>query len=276
MIKFFIGNIIGQDTDAIVNAANERLLAGAGVSGAIHAAAGSRLEEACRSIGYCPTGEARLTKGFNLKARYVIHAVAPRYFDGTRGEADLLRRTYEAVFQTAVSHSIKSIAIPAIGTGIYKFPLIQATEIALDVARLYEEQLVIRFICFDQKMFDVYSHASSKNPGAAIIPKRESRPRSGPDFFVKIIEMLQQNWAFIEPKADGKALVYFLTDTGDIFDEMIFSDPEEAQRALGRNGFENYSSNLRLHQFLRPPYAPFQYNPSMRRPIYSSGEFWRD
>jgi len=275
MIQIHIGDIVDQDTDAIVNAANEKLIAGSGVSGAIHAAAGRRLEDACRNIAYCPTGGARLTEGFNLKARHIIHAVAPRYFDGTRGEAALLRKTYKAIFQACLDHNIRSVAIPAIGTGGYRFPLIQATEIAFDVARLHEDLLLIRFICFDQNIRDIYMHMSLK-VSRTIGPSQGNAPASKPpDYFVKIIEMLQQNWAVIENEPSGKVRVYFLTDTSDIFDEMLFCHREEAQLALIRNGFENYSSNPELHQFLRPPSQPFHYNPFTHRPIYSSGQFWQ-
>ena len=93
MIEIRLGDIVLEDRDAIVNAANKMLAAGSGISGAIHAAAGRHLEQECLQLGGCPTGEARITAGYDLKAKYVIHAVAPRYWDGTRGEAELLRKT---------------------------------------------------------------------------------------------------------------------------------------------------------------------------------------
>jgi len=275
MIQISLGNIVTQDTDAIVNAANERLLAGSGVSGAIHAAVGSRLEDACRQLGGCPTGEARITKGFNLPAAHIIHAVAPRYFDGTRGEAALLRKTYKAIFEICLAHKLKSVAIPAIGTGVYRFPLIEATEIAFDVARIYKDKLLVRFICFDQRMLDLYTHISLKITGHTSTVDETRIPLGRPDYFVKIIAMLQQNWAVIENTPLGTVRICFLTDHSEIFDEMSFPHKDEAQQALIRNGFKNFSLNPELHEFLRPPPPPFRDDPSMRRPIYSSGQFWQ-
>ena len=156
MIEIILGNIVEQDTDAIVNAANEMLLAGSGVSGAIHAAAGHHLELECAQIGRCPTGEARLTSGYKLKAQFVIHAVAPKYWDGARDEARLLRKTYRSIFEIALKYEIRSIAIPAIGTGIYRFPIQEATKIALQEASYFAKNLDIRFVCFDEKSYQVY------------------------------------------------------------------------------------------------------------------------
>lgn len=161
MIRVVISNIVDETTDAIVNAANEMLAAGSGISGAIHAAAGRHLEQECLQLRGCPTGEARVTAGYDLKAKYVIHAVAPRYWDGTRGEADLLRKTYQSIFEVALKNKINSISIPAIDTGIYRFPLQEATQIALEVAKTYFDQIQIRFVCFDQKAAEIYSREAS-------------------------------------------------------------------------------------------------------------------
>src|SRR5438034_5040674 len=111
------GDITQQAVEAIVNAANTTLLGGGGVDGAIHRAAGCELLEACRKIGGCPTGEARITPGFNLVARHVIHTVGPRWRDGKRREADLLRGCYETSLALAVQHGLRSIAFPSISTG---------------------------------------------------------------------------------------------------------------------------------------------------------------
>lgn len=157
MISIYIGDIVAQDVDAIVNAANETLAAGSGVSGAIHAAAGRDLEMECLKLQGCPPGEARITLGHKLKARYVIHAVAPKYWDGTRGEAEVLRSAYSSVFEIALKNRVHSIAIPAIGTGIYRYPVAEATQIAFQVAARYADRLDIHFICFDYKIFDVYT-----------------------------------------------------------------------------------------------------------------------
>jgi O-acetyl-ADP-ribose deacetylase (regulator of RNase III) len=129
-------DITTLDVDAIVNAANSGLRGGGGVDGAIHRAAGPALLEACRKIGGCPTGHAVRTPGFRLKARFVIHAVGPVWQGGGQGEPGLLRRTYHAAFDVARDEpTIRSIAFPAISTGVYAFPQEQAARIALEVMR---------------------------------------------------------------------------------------------------------------------------------------------
>jgi len=135
-IEIVQADITTLSVDAIVNAANSSLLGGGGVDGAIHRAAGPELLEACRRIGRCPTGQAVLTPGFRLPARFVIHAVGPVWQGGGRGEAGLLRRTYQSAFDVARSEpSVRSIAFPAISTGVYAFPREQAARIALEVMR---------------------------------------------------------------------------------------------------------------------------------------------
>ena len=156
MIEIVMGNIVDEASDAIVNAANEMLLPGSGISGAIHAAAGNHLAIECEQIGPCATGEACITAGYNLKAQFVIHAVAPRYWDGTRDEARLLRKTYRAIFELALKYGLKSVSIPAIGTGIYRFPIPEATKIAFQEALFFEKHLSIRFVCFDKKTYQTY------------------------------------------------------------------------------------------------------------------------
>lgn len=152
------GDITQQTTDAIVNAANTSLLAGGGVCGAIHRASGRELEEACLELAPCPTGSAVITPGFRLPARYVIHAVGPRWLDGTRGEAELLERCYRSIFTLMREHGIRSIAIPAISTGIYRFPLEHATEIALRTAHEFDnEEVEIVFVCFDKGTREAYA-----------------------------------------------------------------------------------------------------------------------
>lgn len=146
------GDITRETVDAIVNAANQTLLGGGGVDGAIHRAAGPQLLEACRGLGGCPTGEARITPGFRLSARYVIHTVGPIYHDGTRGEAELLRRCYSACLDLAESNELRSVAFPCISTGAYGYPREEAAEIAVAAVR---ERLqssgvleLVRFVCF--------------------------------------------------------------------------------------------------------------------------------
>ncbi len=131
-IEIHAGDITQLDVDAIVNAANEALAPGGGVCGAIHRAAGPELAEACARIGRCPTGGARITPGFALEARHVIHAVGPVWQGGTGDEAGLLASAYRSSLDLAKRHALASIAFPAISTGVYGYPLGQASEIAVE------------------------------------------------------------------------------------------------------------------------------------------------
>ena len=132
-------DITALEVDAIVNAANEALAPGGGVCGAIHRAAGPRLAEACRAAGPCPTGEARITPGFELKARHVIHAVGPVWHGGGAGEDALLAGAYGSSLELAREHGLRSIAFPAISTGVYGYPLERATRIAVETVRAWSE-----------------------------------------------------------------------------------------------------------------------------------------
>lgn len=128
-------DITTLDVDAIVNAANSGLLPGGGVCGAIHRAAGPELAAACAHVAPCPTGDARITHGFNLPARYVIHAVGPIWQGGASGEAERLASAYRACLALAREHNVKSMALPAISTGIYGYPLQEATRVAVATVR---------------------------------------------------------------------------------------------------------------------------------------------
>lgn len=157
------GDITKLDVEAIVNAANDRLAPGGGVCGAIHRAAGPKLAEACRKIGGCPTGGARLTSGFRLKAEYVIHAVGPVWDGGKWGEDELLASAYRKSLELARDNRIASIAFPAISTGIYGFPLARATAIAVktvaDFLRANDTPARVVFSCFGADVMEAYRKA---------------------------------------------------------------------------------------------------------------------
>ncbi len=158
-----VADITTLDLDAIVNAANEQLAPGGGVCGAIHRAAGPELARACAAMGGCRTGEARITPGFRLPARYVIHAVGPRWQGGHAGEPELLAGAYRAAMQLAAEHNLKSIAFPAISSGIYGYPLRPATEIAVrtvqaELAQGSPVETVI-FACFSPDVLAAYRQA---------------------------------------------------------------------------------------------------------------------
>ena len=154
------GDITQQAVDAIVNAANTTLLGGGGVDGAIHRAAGSELLEECRRIGGCPTGEARITRGYRLLARHVIHAVGPVWSGGRRGEPELLRGCYESALRLAREHGLASVAFPSISTGAYRYPVEQAATLAVETVRQLVREPgpleLVRFVCFSAGDLEVY------------------------------------------------------------------------------------------------------------------------
>jgi O-acetyl-ADP-ribose deacetylase (regulator of RNase III) len=159
-------DITQLDVDAIVNAANERLAPGGGVCGAIHRAAGPELARACAEIGGCPTGEARITPGFELMANYVIHAVGPVWHGGDRDEDRLLAGCYRHSLELALEHGLASIAFPAISTGIFGYPLQRATDIAVATVRavLSDDQTITRvvFTAFGAEVEDAYRTALAR------------------------------------------------------------------------------------------------------------------
>lgn len=157
------GDITLQSIDAIVNAANEGLTRGGGVCGAIFAAAGAGLEPACAALGGCPTGDAVATPGFALSTRWIIHAVGPVWRGGGRGEAELLASCYERVLHTADELGARSVAIPAISTGIYGYPLEPATAIAVRAVRSTTSAVdLVRFVCLDARTRAAYDAAVNR------------------------------------------------------------------------------------------------------------------
>ena len=159
-IKLIQGDLTELSVDAIVNAANTKLLGGGGVDGAIHRAGGPSILEECKRIGGCPTGEARITTGGKLKAKHVIHAVGPVYKDGRQGEAELLANAYRNSLALASQHKIQSVAFPSLSTGAYGYPMEEAARIALTTVRDYlrdhPEIKRVRFVLFGRPAYETY------------------------------------------------------------------------------------------------------------------------
>jgi O-acetyl-ADP-ribose deacetylase (regulator of RNase III) len=162
-IELVQGDITTLKVDAIVNAANTTLLGGGGVDGAIHRGAGPELLEECRTLGGCLTGEAKITQGYELPAKYVIHAVGPVWGGGNRGEEELLKNCYRNALKLARKNKIKTIAFPSISTGAYRFPIERASEIAVSTVRRCLEEFrgieKVIFCCFSEADYQVYKEA---------------------------------------------------------------------------------------------------------------------
>jgi O-acetyl-ADP-ribose deacetylase (regulator of RNase III) len=167
-IEIIQGDITEQDVDAIVNAANEALLPGGGVSGAIHRAAGPLLFYACRDLGGCEPGEAKITEGYDLPAHYVIHTVGPVWEGGDAGEDAILRRSYQSALALADERRLKTVSFPSISTGIYGFPVERAAAIALRAIRDFRDSRPatslerVNIVCFDDTTYEAFCAAAAE------------------------------------------------------------------------------------------------------------------
>ena len=163
VLELIEGDITEQETDAVVNAANSSLLGGGGVDGAIHRAGGPKILEECRKLGGCPTGEARITTGGNLKAKYVIHTVGPIYSGGKQREAELLASAYKNSLSLASQYKLKSVAFPSISTGAYGYPVNEAAKVAIKTVinyfNIHTDIELVRFVLFGLKAYQAYDKA---------------------------------------------------------------------------------------------------------------------
>ncbi len=175
-LKVVGGDITTLAVDAIVNAANESLLGGGGMDGAIHRAAGPELLDECRGLGGCPAGQARLTRGHRLPARFVIHTVGPVWRGGAAGEPDLLASCYRSALGLAEKHGLATVAFPSISTGVYGYPIARACRIALPTTMAFLQRhalpRAVTFVCFSPRDLEEYRAALNEIAGEAEGPGR--------------------------------------------------------------------------------------------------------
>jgi O-acetyl-ADP-ribose deacetylase len=162
-IEVVHGDITKQDLDVVVNAANSSLLGGGGVDGAIHRTAGPELVHACRLLGGCKTGDAKITKGFRLPARWIVHTVGPVWRGGDNGEPELLASCYRRSLEEAVKVGARTIAFPSISTGIFGYPIHKATEVAVETILGFDSDLSVRLVAFSPGHFDVIENLVRSN-----------------------------------------------------------------------------------------------------------------
>lgn len=182
-IKIVLGDITEMETQAIVNAANTSLLGGGGVDGAIHRAAGPELLEACKKLGGCDVGEAKITQGFRLKAQFVIHTVGPIWEGGNQQEAEKLANCYQNSLALGLKQGIRQIAFPCISTGVYGYPLKEACHIAFhevyQFLNAHPEMEEVVFVCFSQEAYDIYKQMLKLFKGEAFRAEMEERLKAG-------------------------------------------------------------------------------------------------
>lgn len=166
-LELALGDITTQRVDAIVNAANASLLSGGGVDGAIHRAAGPKLLEECRTLGGCPTGEAKITQGYGLPAKFIVHTVGPIWQGGGHHEDELLTCCYRNSLKVAEQNGVQTIAFPSISTGAYRFPIERAARIAIKTVREHFKKpntiQKVTFVCFSKEDYDLYSVVLGKD-----------------------------------------------------------------------------------------------------------------
>lgn len=281
IIEAIMADITLLPVDAICNTAGRALRGGGGVDGAIHRKAGPRLAEACQKIGFCEIGDAKITWGFNLPARLVIHTSAPKWQGGGRQEADLLQSCYRTSLELADGYGAASVAFPAIGCGVRGFPKAEAAKIAISAVRdslkKCSRMSRVIFACQDKEFYEAIS-SQIMEMGNAIRTAEEWHPNwkeikvTSRDYWVNIFGMLQHHWVLIEPCKDGHEIL-FMTDYGGVFDRIKVEKKYNFKAALQRNGFTRWGPGTDEAGFVPLPRArPHKAN---REPVYSDGTYWK-